>query len=999
MRFKEIGMPLFAVPSAVRRRRRPWSEAAVTTAAAALALCLVALGPVRTGDAAAPPAPAADAPAAEDLEPGVSFRVWDVERALDRVHEPAPGQTPNFDVRREVIDYPARGDFGGFGDRFIVEVSGWLRVDEPGVHIFRLTSDDGSLLTIGGERVVWNRGLHAPIPMDGTVELEPGLHRLRILMFEHEGGEFLSLAWQPPSAPDMAIVPASHLRTERGVTRVTSPGTKRLQDEIEGLRAGDGLELDAPHPGWRVEPLHPESWDPMVGCLARLDDGRLIVGTFEPKNNGVRLEEPNGTLWILSNLDAADPDDIVVERFADGFYHPLGMALVDGQLFVAERDGIARLWDADGDGSFESRERFAGGWESDNYHHFTFGLEHRGDFLYATLSTSIGAQEQEILSGEIRGINGPNPPHRGTLVRIDLRDRSVSYVAGGFRTPNGLLALPDREEILVGDNQGAWMPANRINAVLPGRFYGHYNETRVKTDRYPAGGSPSLFSDRPISPPAVWLPHSEIASSPTDFVLLPSGPHAGQILVSDVKYGGLRRVWLEEVDGELQGGVTRHSQGFEGGINRLLIQPDGSIIVGCIGEQATWSWRGTRTGLQRMVPTGETAFEYDRVEATADGLRVRFSAPVPIASLRSRAGWTIKQWRYVGGPEYGGPKLDEETLTVAMTRPAADRRSVELVIPGLKAGRCIYARRNLADDAGRSIHATEFWYTLNRIPGGAAETGLAAAGDRDVRNVGDDDRPLSLLVFTRTAGFRHASIPDSVAAMRSLGAAHGFTVVHTEDARIFSDESLAEFDVVMFLNTTGDVLDLSQEAAFERRMRAGGGFVGVHAASDTEYDWSWYGGLVGTYFRSHPAIQEATIEVVDREHPSTRHLGEIWVRTDEWYDFRAIPAPRVKRLLQLDETTYTGGRMGSDHPIAWYQVYDGARSFYTGGGHTSEAWAEPDFLQHVLGGIVWAAGPRFADLLADDPAAAPEPAPAPVPAPAAEPMAPVLPPPAEADGA
>ena len=924
-------MPLPTTPQATApmSHRRGRRMLAASTAAA-------------IGIATATAASTATPPSMDELEPGVTFRMWDVERPLDRVHEPAPGEAPNLDERRDVIDYPARGGFGGFGDRFIVEVTGWLLVDDPGVHVFRLTSDDGSLLSINGERVIWNRGLHAPVPMDGTIELSAGLHRLRILMFEHEGGEFLSLGWQPPSTREMTIVPSRHLRTERGVTRVTAPGIKKLQVEIEGLRAGDGLELDGPHPGWRILDLHPKDWDPMVGCLARLPDGRLVVGTFEPKNNGVRLEEPNGTLWAVSNLEAEDPEDIEVSVLAEGFYHPLGMAVVDGALFVAERDAITRLRDLDGDGSFETRDRFAEGWISDNYHHFTFGLSHRGDFLYATLSTSIGAQEQEILSGEIRGINGPNPPHRGTLVQVDLRDGSVSYLAGGFRTPNGVLAVPDRPEVLVGDNQGAWMPANRLNAVLPGEFHGHYNETRVRTDRYPSGGSPSLFSDRPISPPAVWLPHNEIASSPTDFLLIEDGPMAGQVLVSDVKAGGIRRAWLEEVEGVLQGGVTRHSQGFEGGTNRLLRLPDGSIVVGCIGEQATWSWRGTRTGLQRMVPTGRDAFEYERVEATADGLRVRFTAPVPLESLGSLGGWTIRQWRYIGSPEYGGPKVDEEPLAVVATRPSDDRRSVELVIPGLKEGRCVHVRRDLSDDDGRSLHATEFWYTLNRIPGREPEA--------------DDPEAMRVLVFTRTTGFRHDSIPEGVACIRELGDAHGFAVEHTEDARIFNDGDLARFDVVVFLNTTGDVLDLSQEAAFTRRMQAGGGFVGVHSASDTEYDWPWYGGLVGAYFRSHPAIQEATIEVLDRTHPSTEHLGETWVRTDEWYCFRAAPSPRVRRLLRLDETTYEGGRMGTDHPIAWCHEYDGARAFYTAGGHTKASYTEPDFRQHLLGGILWAAG-------------------------------------------
>ncbi len=889
------------------------------------------------------------------LQPGVRFRVWDVDRPLDRIHEPAPGEPPNFDVRREVIDYPARGDFGGFGDRFIVEVTGWLLVEEPGVHLFRLTSDDGSLLTIGGERVVWNRGLHAARPMDGTMDLDPGLHRLRILMFEHEGSEFLSLAWQPPSAPEMRIVPAANLRTEREVERTVEPGSKELEARVAGLRAGDGLELESPHPGWRLEPLRPEGWTPTVGGLARLPDGRLLVATWEPGWQDPADEDgpgPDGRLWVVANPGAVDPADLEIAVLAEDFVDPLGLTVVDGDILVAERTRITRLRDRDDDGDFETRETLASGWPADDPDHRTLDLEARDGVLFAGLSTGSGTAGEDVLAGTVRGGNGPNPPHRGTLLRVDLASGGVSYVAGGFREPRAILPLPDREEVLVGDRAGAWTPAHRIDAVRPGRFYGHYNETRVRTDRYPSGGSASLFSDLPISPPAVWLPPSEISGGPSDFLRLEEGPFAGQVLVADVAGGGLRRVWLEEVDGELQGGVTRHSQGFEGGTHRLLSLADGSIAVGMAGDREGWSWRGTTGGLQRLVPTGETAFEYERVEATPNGLRVRFTAPVPLESLRSRGGWTVTQWRYVGSPDAGGPKLDEETLMVAEARPAEDRRSVELVIPGLKEGRCVHVRRTLVDDAGRRLRATEFWYTLNRIPG----------RDRTAPAAADDDR-LHLLVFTKTAGFRHASIPAGVAAFRELGAEHGFTLEHTEDARIFNDADLARFDVIVFLNTTGDILDLAQEAAFTRRMRAGAGFVGVHSASDTEYDWSWYGGLVGAYFRSHPAIQEATIEVLDREHPSTRHLGETWVRVDEWYCFRAAPAPRVRRLLNLDEATYEGGRMGADHPIAWCHEYDGARAFYTAGGHTIESYSEPDFRLHLLGGVLWAAGPEHLDKL------------------------------------
>lgn len=216
--------------------------------------------------------------------------------------------------------------------------------------------------------------------------------------------------------------------------------------------------------------------------------------------------------------------------------------------------------------------------------------------------------------------------------------------------------------------------------------------------------------------------------------------------------------------------------------------------------------------------------------------------------------------------------------------------------------------------------------------------------------------PFQVLVFSRTATFRHDSIPAGIDAIRSLGKKHGFEVEATEDAGIFSDEGLRPFRIVLFLNTTGTILDDSQKEALVRHMKRGGGFVGVHAAADTEHDWPWYAGLIGAHFRSHPAVQPAEIIVEDRTHPSTRHLPARWKRTDEWYDFTRSPRGDVRVLLSLDEATYTGGAMGEDHPIAWCHEYGGGRVFYTGLGHTQESYAEPEFLQHLLGGIRWTAG-------------------------------------------
>jgi cytochrome c len=242
------------------------------------------------------------------------------------------------------------------------------------------------------------------------------------------------------------------------------------------------------------------------------------------------------------------------------------------------------------------------------------------------------------------------------------------------------------------------------------------------------------------------------------------------------------------------------------------------------------------------------------------------------------------------------------------------------------------------------------------LPTRAAILALALTGTVPAATPAAAPEP-RILVFSKTAGFRHASIPVALRAVRELGAQAGLAVDTTEDAGVFSDANLARYAAVVFLNTTGDVLDAGQQAAFERFIRGGGGYAGVHSASDTEYEWPFYGGLVGAYFRNHPQIQRATIEVVDARHPSTAGLPRRWTRTDEWYSFARPPAGEVRILARLDETSYDpgDGAMGA-HPIAWSHEYQGGRAWYTGLGHTDESYAEPLFRRHLLGGIRYAAG-------------------------------------------
>jgi len=215
-----------------------------------------------------------------------------------------------------------------------------------------------------------------------------------------------------------------------------------------------------------------------------------------------------------------------------------------------------------------------------------------------------------------------------------------------------------------------------------------------------------------------------------------------------------------------------------------------------------------------------------------------------------------------------------------------------------------------------------------------------------------------VLVFSKTAAFRHSSIDEGITAIEQLGAENGFTVTPTEDSTAFTDANLAQYEVVLWLSTTGDVLDDAQQAAFERYVQAGGGYVGVHAASDTEYDWPWYGDLVGAYFNGHPAQQTATIKVNGHSNPATAELPSRWTRFDEWYNFRDYTDGSVRVLARLDESTYDAGAtaMGDEHPIVWCHEFDGGRSFYTGLGHTEASYVEPEFLFHLLGGIEQVAG-------------------------------------------
>lgn len=215
----------------------------------------------------------------------------------------------------------------------------------------------------------------------------------------------------------------------------------------------------------------------------------------------------------------------------------------------------------------------------------------------------------------------------------------------------------------------------------------------------------------------------------------------------------------------------------------------------------------------------------------------------------------------------------------------------------------------------------------------------------------------SLLVFSKTNGYRHESIEAGIAAIKKLGAENNFEVDATEDSSYLTNANFKKYKAIVFLSTTGTVLGKEQETALQKFIRSGHGLIGIHAATDCEYEWPWYVQMIGGNFLSHPQQQEAKLIIIDSTNISTKHLPAQWVRKDEWYNFKNMN-PDVKVLIKIDETSYTGGKNGDNHPMAWYHSFDGGRVFYTELGHTIESYSDPLYLNHILGGIKYVMGTK-----------------------------------------
>jgi cytochrome c len=352
--------------------------------------------------------------------------------------------------------------------------------------------------------------------------------------------------------------------------------------------------------------------------------------------------------------------------------------------------------DEDGDEIIDRYETVSDQWRcSANFHEFSFGLAYRDGFFYANLATAVlpgGASAPEQAAG------------RGSVVRISARDGAVETVASGLRAPNGIGFGPGGR-LFVTDNQGDWLPASKLLHVREGAFFGSHAVGFAGTEA------------RPVTPPVAWLPHSEVANSPSQPVAIEIGPWRGQLLFGDVHYGGIQRVFFEEVDGQLQGAVFRFSQGFEAGVNRLAVGEGGELYVGGIGGPGDWGQPGKLWyGLERLAYNGRETFELLALRLSRDGLEIELTQPLGPGSV-GPADFAVRDFTYRPTADYGGPKLDLRTLAVGRVTLSPDRRRIALALPGLAAGRVLHLEvvGPLANARGESLWSREAWYTVNRL--------------------------------------------------------------------------------------------------------------------------------------------------------------------------------------------------------------------------------------------------------------------------------------------
>ena len=621
-----------------------------------------------------------------DLLPGIIIKVYQYDFDLKKLADLEDDAAPIFTGIIPELHADAN-DLKALESNFAIIAEGYLNIKSDANYDFRLLSDDGSRLMIDGQEVINHDGLHGAEPKDATIALAAGYHKFKLEFFQGAGGKYVSLQWR--NGGEYQKIPATfftHYKKDEPDNIVLNPLNSG------GQIPGDASALNAVHPSYDLTQARPAMFTPRVGGMDFLSDGRMVVCTWDA----------NGSVYIVDGVQGGDPSAMSYKLIGAGLAEPLGLKIVNDEIYVLQKQELTRLLDTDGDDMIDEYQTVCNAWDvSANFHEFAFGLVYKEGYFYGTLATAInpgGASTQ------------PQIQDRGKVFKISKADGSMQLIASGLRTPNGIGIGVDNE-IFVADNQGDWLPASKIVHIKEGGWYGSRSVDFEGTE--------GLKENLPV----VWLPQDEIGNSPSTPMYINDGAYKGQMIHGEVTNGGVKRVFVEKVNGEYQGCLFRFTQGMEAGVNRIIWGPDGALYVGGVGSTGNWVHDGKLWyGLQRLKHNGQSTFEMLAVRAKSNGMEIEFTEPLQENDGWSKSNYLVKQWYYQPTENYGGPKLDEKSLNIRSVNVSDDRKKVFLELDGMKNNHMVYIKLNnsLVSANHHELWSTEAWYTLNQIPQGQA---------------------------------------------------------------------------------------------------------------------------------------------------------------------------------------------------------------------------------------------------------------------------------------
>lgn len=583
---------------------------------------------------------------------------------------------------------------------YLTVMTGFLKVDRSAQYVFDTrNTDGGSRLTIDGRVLIDFDGYHQGGWIgseDAEIELKAGMHPFKFEYFRakanpyENGDHWLGvLRWKPYGVENLDIIPIENLSYE---PNALIKETDKMVKPYTGPKIpGDKIPLASVHPSFDLSQARPDDFQPKVAGLDFMSDGRMIISTWDSL----------GAVYELSNLEQNDPNKIQVRRIAEGLAEPLGLKVIEDEIYVMQKQELTKLIDHNKDGIIDEYMNVCNGWKvSSNFHEFGFGLVYKDGYLYGGLATAInpgGASTKPQISD------------RGKIIKVNIKDGSFEFIAHGMRTPNGIGIGVDGE-IFNSDNQGDWLPASKVVHIQKGAFYGSRSVDFEGT------------KDLKTTLPVVWMPQDEIGNSPAQPARIDIGPYKNQLLISEVTHGGVKRAFVEKINDQYQGALFRFTQGIEAGVNRLMWSPDGQLYLGCIGVNGNWGHyvdgKMGQFGLQRLKFNEKSTFEMLAVRAKSNGMEIELTEPLQEGDGLTAESYEVKQWWYKPTENYGGPKMDEEELKIISVNLSADRKKVFLELEGMKKEHLIYIRLkdHFISAQNHELWSTECWYTLNNIP-------------------------------------------------------------------------------------------------------------------------------------------------------------------------------------------------------------------------------------------------------------------------------------------